>query len=71
MTIFEGVWFWKDSLGWFWTDNDVYPYLYSSESESWLYFYGDLDQKRLLFDYSKMKWMKLDESEKVETEGAR
>ena len=46
-----------------WTKENVYPFLYSSESESWYYFYGGLNKKRMLFDYAKDAWRYLDDSE--------
>jgi hypothetical protein len=36
-----------------------------------MYFYGDLDQRRLLFDYARKKWIRLDETQVDEKEGAR
>ena len=70
-TVGDGLWFWKESIGWFWTKSDLYPFLYSSNSNGWMYFYGDLDQRRLLFDYARKKWIRLDETQIDEEEGAR
>ncbi len=70
-TVGDGLWFWKESIGWFWTKSDLYPFLYSSNSNGWMYFYGDLDQRRLLFDYARKKWIRLDETQIDEKEGAR
>jgi hypothetical protein len=67
----QGLWLWKENLNWLWTDEEVYPFLYSSDTGTWLYFYGELNRKRLLYDYGLQKWMTLDEREVDEEEGAR
>ena len=67
----DGLWLWKESLNWLWTNEEVYPFLYSSDTGTWLYFYGDLNRKRLLYDYGLRKWVTLDEGEEIEEEGAR
>ena len=58
-----GLWLWKEGLNWVWTKENVYPFLYSSETESWYYFYGGLNQNRMLFDYAKDAWRYLDDTE--------
>ena len=30
----------EENLGWLWTDEKFYPFLYQNTSASWLYFYG-------------------------------
>ena len=67
----DGLWLWKESLNWLWTNEEVYPFLYSSDTGTWLYFYGELNRKRLLYDYGLRKWVTLDEGEEIEEEGAR
>lgn len=32
-----GVWFWTSDIGWWWTDSDVYPHVWSNTHESWMY----------------------------------
>ena len=65
----KGLWIWKEGLGWVWTWESVYPFLYSYEKESWYYFYGELDQKRLLYDYADERWVNLDDTEVDESKG--
>ena len=67
----SGLWLWKDSLGWLWTEEPVYPYLYSSDMRNWFYFFGEYEQSRLLYDYGNKNWVKLDEYSIDETEEAR
>ncbi len=67
----DGLWLWKEKLNWLWTDENVFPFLFSSDTGTWLYFYGDLNRKRLLYDYGLRKWITLNEVEAIEEEGAR
>ena len=32
----NGLWLWKEGLNWLWTDEGVYPFLYSSDTGTWL-----------------------------------
>ena len=52
-----GLWLWKEEMGWLWTDEDIYPFLYHNSNESWLYFYGQLDGSRLFYDYDRKEWI--------------
>jgi hypothetical protein len=52
-----GVWLWKDGLKWLWTDSERFPFLHSIEEDSWLYFYGNLEEKRLFYSYRAKKWI--------------
>jgi hypothetical protein len=70
-SIGEGLWMWKKGLGWMWTDEGLFPYLYAQETGSWLYFFGDFNQQRLLFDYGLGRWKRLDEVGVDESGGAR
>jgi len=65
----DGLWIWKDGLGWVWTRESVYPFLYSYEKGSWYYFYGELDQRRLLYDYGEERWVNLDDTAMDESKG--
>jgi hypothetical protein len=52
-----GVWLWKDGLKWLWTDSERFPFLHSIEEDSWLYFYGNMEEKRLFYSYRAKKWI--------------
>jgi surface protein len=56
-----GLWIWKEGLNWVWTNESVYPFLYSHGRGSWYYLYGELGQKRLLYDYGLREWLYLDD----------
>ena len=47
-----GVWFWKDGLKWLWTDSTTFPFLHSIDQGSWLYFYGNVGEKKLFYAYN-------------------
>ena len=65
----SGLWLWKDSLGWLWTEEPVYPSLFFRYEEL-VYFFGEYEQSRLLYDYGNKNWVKLDEYSIDETEEA-
>jgi len=55
----ESFWVWQSNLGWWWTNFSVYPFVYSSERASWLYFdqLQSTPQKTVFFDYGKDDWV--------------
>ena len=62
----SGVWFWKDGLKWLWTDQQTFPFLHSIDQGSWLYFYGNVGEKRLFYAYASQKWIVLENGVIVE-----
>jgi len=62
----DGMWLWKKGLNWLWTKEGIYPYLYSNDSSSWYYFYGENNQNRMLYDYKRKKWIFLSDFPVVE-----
>jgi hypothetical protein len=55
-----GIWLWKAGLGWLWTDDGIYPFLYGAGGTGWLYFYGEHEGTRLFYDYGKREWKTLE-----------
>ena len=53
----SGVWLWKENLGWLWTDEEFYPFLYQNTSASWIYFFGSREGTLLFYDYSTKLWI--------------
>jgi len=47
-------------MGWLWTDDGVYPFLYGANGEGWHYFYGLHEGTTLFFDYQLKKWRTLE-----------
>lgn len=55
----ESFWAWQGNhFGWWWSSLSVYPFLYSSKLESWIYV--NINQSKLdelvYFDYNDMRW---------------
>jgi hypothetical protein len=65
------LWLWKDNLGWIWTNEKLYPFIYNDESGHWMYFFGEHKKKRLLYDYGYEEWFDLDDSKVNESVGSR
>jgi hypothetical protein len=65
----DGLWLWKEGLNWVWTKQYVYPFLFSHDTGSWFYFYGELNQKRMLYDYRLRSWKYLDDTGVDESKG--
>ena len=55
----SGVWLWKENLGWLWTDEEFYPFLYQNTSASWLYFYGASQDRLLFYHYRDERWLQM------------
>ena len=53
------VWFFREGLGWTWTNIEMFPYLYLVERQEWAYLDRSVFPARL-FDYSYMEWFLLD-----------
>ena len=57
----ENFWAWQPSLGWWWSSLSVYPFIYSSDRMSWLYFDSSRSnpQNAVFFDYGKNAWFQV------------
>ena len=69
-----GIWLWSQSLGWHWTSEDVYPFLYadtvkfsdpapdaSDETSAvfgWFYYHLSSRDPRLFFNYATSEWVR-------------
>ena len=53
----EGFWIWMDSMNWMWSRRDLYPFLFSNEKSSWLFFHGEVGGELLFFDYQDNRWL--------------
>jgi hypothetical protein len=54
-----GSWLWSDKLGWSWTRKDLWPYIWRSSSEGWVYFFGNKDETLTFWDYTNGAYLKL------------
>ena len=55
------IWFWVDSLGWLWTSKDYWEqnkdgYLFSSETDGWLFYKKNGDLNAQIYDYNSDSW---------------
>ena len=58
----ESLWAWQsDDLGWWWSGLGVYPYIYSSNLEKWIYVDVSKTTKDMLtyYDYESKNWVDL------------
>ena len=55
----SGVWLWKENLGWLWTDEENFPFLYQNSSAGWLYFYGASQDRLLFYHYRDERWLQM------------
>lgn len=55
----ESFWAWQPNLGWWWSDLSVYPFLYSNDRTSWLYFdvSKSSPEHAVFFDYGTGDWI--------------
>ena len=61
----ESFWAWQDNeLGWWWSAHEVYPYIYSTNLEKWIYVsaLGSNKDQLTYYDYSQNDWLKLNTS---------
>lgn len=55
----ESFWSWQSNLGWWWSGASVYPFIYSNERKSWLYFdrIQSTGKKVVFFDFAQGEWI--------------
>ena len=58
-SIGNGLWIWREEFGWLWTENGVFPYLFSVDNNNWIYFYGNHQQDMVFYDYEMGNWQKI------------
>jgi len=52
----QSIWLWKETFGWLWTSSETYPFLYSKQSNGWLFYHGQLDGTLLFYNYDANRW---------------
>ena len=53
----KGIWIWQQEIGWFWTNPEIFPYLFQNSSGNWLFLHGSAQKFALLFDFGSRKWI--------------
>jgi hypothetical protein len=51
------TWFYDNTLKWLWTNKDLYPFLYSAESNDWMYFLPKQADSRNFYDFATESWV--------------
>ena len=57
------MWMYQVELGWYWTNPDVFPYLYSENEEGWLYFGGRLNGFEWYYSFQTEEWFSVESTE--------
>lgn len=52
----ESIWIWMRGLGWVWTSETDYPYLYSEVTQSWLWYLRESRDPRWFFNFGSAAW---------------
>ncbi len=55
----DSNWFFDPILGWLWTSPEIYPFIYSVEGTTWLYYQTSTTSPRLFFDFSNEEWIEV------------
>ncbi len=55
----NSLWFWTADLGWLWTRSTTYPYFWSKERNSWLWYNGSA-HPRWFVDMTTGEWLRRD-----------
>jgi len=50
----RSFWFWKESQGWLWTEEDLWPFMWSHTTSGWLYLIGD--KGMTFYNYERQIW---------------
>lgn len=56
-TTLDSLWYWDTSLGWCWTNQTLYPFVYRHESKGWLYYQRESSSPRQFYDYMTKAWI--------------
>ena len=55
---FDDSWFWVEQLGWVWTLESTFPFLFLNQYNHWFYFFEE-DEDKWLYNYLLEEWMSL------------
>ena len=51
-----GIWIWHSENGWLWTQEGVWPYLYSDRTANWIYFMKKISGQAIFYDYETRQY---------------
>ena len=52
----DSLWIWHPNLGWLWTGESVFPFLFSDQFQSWVYFDPEREGNRI-YVYNFEQWL--------------
>ena len=64
----DSIWFWDLDLGWCWTSQEVYPYVYRHDPEGWLYYLRESKNPRRFYDFAANAWTSVSRQEEAQGE---
>ena len=47
----DGIWIWQSGQGWMWSQDGVWPFIYSHRKGNWLYFTKSVGGRPIFYDY--------------------
>ncbi|MFC1452368.1 alpha/beta hydrolase-fold protein [Verrucomicrobiota bacterium] len=50
------LWFWTADMGWLWTSDTAYPFLYRNQDGAWLWYLRDTDDPRWFYNFATQAW---------------
>ncbi|MEM7672755.1 MAG: Ig-like domain-containing protein, partial [Verrucomicrobiota bacterium] len=56
----SNLWLYQEELGWYWTNPDAYPYLYSDKESGWLYFGGRDGDFEWYYSFQSDSWFSVE-----------
>ena len=55
------VWFWQENLGWLWTPQGLYPYLFLNAEKGWGFLLGYTEGRVFIYRFADSSWFDLAE----------
>ncbi len=52
----DGNWLWSEQHGWLWVREDTWPFIYSHDSGSWLYFLKSIEGTPIFYNYESRNY---------------
>ncbi len=50
------IWFWSTDLGWIWSGSTIYPFVFSSNENGWLWYQKGSSNPRWFFNFVSNEW---------------
>ena len=59
----SSIWLYDQELGWLWTTQTDYPFLYQHSSQGWLYYLSSTSNPRMFYDFNTEEWLSIEAAE--------